>query len=191
MASTEDGFLANASGVLFDPDGWVSTSGPDGSKLHLRFKVQEDGRTLITDLLIGGGPPITADLLRKVQVGRIENTFAAATAVAKVFAEEHGEPPLRQQPDDDLTLGALRARLPSQAPASGTSRVRLTRPDGSDPETFYQQVAEAYRSAAAESRRPAAVLAEEASVPVTTVHRWIREARRRGFLPPGQKGKLG
>jgi len=28
-------------------------------------------------------------------------------------------------------------------------------------------------------------------VPVTTAHRWVKEARRRGFLPPGQKGRRG
>ena len=28
-------------------------------------------------------------------------------------------------------------------------------------------------------------------VPVTTAHRWVKEARRRGFLPPGRKGRRG
>ncbi len=39
--------------------------------------------------------------------------------------------------------------------------------------------------------RPAVELAEVNGVPVTTAHRWVKEARRRGFLPPGRKGRRG
>jgi hypothetical protein len=35
------------------------------------------------------------------------------------------------------------------------------------------------------------VLAEESDVPVGTVHRWILEARRRGFLPSARQGRVG
>jgi transposase len=39
---------------------------------------------------------------------------------------------------------------------------------------------------------PAQTIAEANGVPVTTVHRWIREARRRGSLPPARgKGQAG
>jgi hypothetical protein len=56
---------------------------------------------------------------------------------------------------------------------------------------FYRQLAAAYSSATRQSRRPAIDLAEANAVPVRTVHRWIAEARKRGFLPPGQKGRRG
>lgn len=49
----------------------------------------------------------------------------------------------------------------------------------------------AYGEYVAESNAPAKEIAGEAGVPVTTVHRWIREARRRGFLPPARKGRAG
>lgn len=71
------------------------------------------------------------------------------------------------------------------------SRARLERPDGSDPDGFSRTVAAAYNDVVATTHRPAVVLAEEAAVPVTTVHRWIREARRRGHLPPAHKGGAG
>ena len=56
---------------------------------------------------------------------------------------------------------------------------------------FYERVAAIYRQKAAQSNRPAVEIANTNGVPVTTVHRWVKEARRRGFLPPGQKGRRG
>jgi hypothetical protein len=76
---------------------------------------------------------------------------------------------------------------------AGAPRQRITRPDRADPEQqqqFYRRVAMAYRQYA-QVRPPAPAIAEEAGVPVTTVHRWVREARRRGYLPPGRQGKVG
>jgi transposase len=67
----------------------------------------------------------------------------------------------------------------------------LTRPDGRDPDGFYQQVAEAYRDVVQTTPKVAKALAEEANVPVGTVHRWIMEARRRGFLPSARQGRAG
>lgn len=60
------------------------------------------------------------------------------------------------------------------------------------PDAFYIKVAAAYTWLFDEgSRRPAQDLAEANGVPATTAHRWIREARRRGFLPPGETGRAG
>jgi hypothetical protein len=59
------------------------------------------------------------------------------------------------------------------------------------PDRFYKQVAAVYTQLAAHGNRPAADLAEANGVPLTTAHRWVREARRRGFLLRGQKGHSG
>jgi hypothetical protein len=56
---------------------------------------------------------------------------------------------------------------------------------------FYRQVAEAYSAAALIDRGPAVAIAQASDVPVTTVHRWVKEARRRGFLSAGRPGKAG
>jgi hypothetical protein len=78
--------------------------------------------------------------------------------------------------------------------ARPTSRRRV-RPEQTSgrgrPDSFYDAVAAAYRDLARRSSRPAAELAETHGVPVTTAHRWIKEARRRGFLAPGRPGKAG
>jgi DICT domain-containing protein len=77
------------------------------------------------------------------------------------------------------------------AKARRKAREPLTRPDGSNPGAFYRQVAEAYRDVVQDHRNVAVVLAKEADVPVGTVHRWIMEARRRGFLPAARVGRAG
>lgn len=45
-------------------------------------------------------------------------------------------------------------------------------------------VARAYQDFAPRTRKPAAEIAKEADVPIGTAHGWVREARRRGHLPP-------
>jgi hypothetical protein len=63
---------------------------------------------------------------------------------------------------------------------------------GRYPDRFYEQAAALYRYWVGRGEPPAQRIAEEAGVPVGTVHRWIRETRRRGFLgPAGAKGRAG
>lgn len=52
------------------------------------------------------------------------------------------------------------------------------------PDDFYARVADAYAFFAGRSQSPARDLAAKNGVPVTTVHRWVKEARARGLLPP-------
>jgi hypothetical protein len=80
---------------------------------------------------------------------------------------------------------------PGHPHAKQNVRKRLKVPAGAKSDGFYRQVASVYGALAATSNRPAVELAEANGVPVTTAHRWINEARRRGFLPPGQKGRRG
>jgi hypothetical protein len=93
----------------------------------------------------------------------------------------------RQTPDTGLefTVGPSRIRRPRYKLPSRSSAGRY--PDG-----FYEGVAAAYHRAVSERVAPAQTIAEANRVPVTTVHRWIREARRRGLLPPARgKGQAG
>jgi hypothetical protein len=61
--------------------------------------------------------------------------------------------------------------------------------EGAKGDEFYRRVGEIYAKAALASPRPAADLAEAWDVPLSTVHRWVRVARRRGHLPPTEKGR--
>jgi hypothetical protein len=58
-------------------------------------------------------------------------------------------------------------------------------------EDFYREVVQIYAGLASQVRDPAARIADANGVPVTTVHRWVKEARRRGLLPAGAHGKAG
>src|SRR5690606_11774481 len=86
------------------------------------------------------------------------------------------------------------ARLPRRVAGDGVSATRtaarLSRPDGSDPLGFSRQLADRYNELIAITNAPASVIAREAQVPVTTVHRWIREARQRGALPATRQGRV-
>jgi len=73
----------------------------------------------------------------------------------------------------------------------GTAVDFSSAPPGRKPDWFYQEVANQYGHLVATSNRPAAEMAEIHGLPITTVHRWVKEARRRGFLGPGRKGRRG
>jgi hypothetical protein len=60
------------------------------------------------------------------------------------------------------------------------------------PDEFYGRVAAAYERAVNERQAPAQTIADVSEVPVTTVHRWVRETRRRGLLQqPARAGQAG
>ncbi|MGH3887913.1 MAG: hypothetical protein ACRDSZ_15355 [Pseudonocardiaceae bacterium] len=180
-------------------DGWVSFPAPSGFEgLHVRARRADDGRLEVTDLFVHA-EVITPAMLRQVSLSRVE---AALNAPADDYEDYLGQTLAAYSQswavggrgswaDDELTVAKLRMRSPKSSGNQAKGRTRLTRPGGQDPDNFYRLVAHLYRDHAASTRAPAKELAAEAGVPVTTAHRWIREARRRGFLPPARKGKVG
>ena len=89
------------------------------------------------------------------------------------------------------TITAKLLGTPSFAHAGLTS-LRVSVPEGRRyDDEFYASNGELYRQLVEDGESPAVKLASANGVPVTTVHRWIRETRRRGFLPPGKKGAAG
>lgn len=157
--------------------------------------VERDGRWVVTDLYLHG-ERITASDLRRVQPARFEARANVHGGALERVSLEH----IRTHGQDEPTLAEM--RLAFQAALAGIARIRndrphdtsakrdrLTRPDGSDPDAFYRAVAEAYREYLTTTKAPATAIAEEADVPVGTVYRWVREARRRGHLPPGERGR--
>jgi hypothetical protein len=67
-------------------------------------------------------------------------------------------------------------------------KIKVEVPEGRGrPDEFYKAVAAAFAYLATVSQRPAAEMAEANDVPVSTIHGWVKEARRRGFLPAGER----
>ena len=67
----------------------------------------------------------------------------------------------------------------------------LERPEGRNlPDEFYATVADRYRDAAARGLNPRSAIAEAAEVSTDVAGRWVREARKRGFLPATEPGKV-
>ena len=121
--------------------------------------------------------PIDTEIWRRVPLGYLEQMGNVPEVRSAIFG-----------PSRDEVLAAVghahpvrpRYQLPSH-PGSGRY-----------PDDFYDEVAGAYHWAVLERRAPAKTIAEHNDAPVTTVHRWIREARRRGLLPPARgKGQAG
>lgn len=81
--------------------------------------------------------------------------------------------------------------LVSQALASGGNSPLgpLGTNDGSD--EFYRRVAAQYLVLSRESSKPTTEMAKTSKVPLRTAQRWVTEARKRGALPPGRKGRAG
>lgn len=56
---------------------------------------------------------------------------------------------------------------------------------------FYRKVASVYADLHRLTNAPALAIAEANAVAASTARRWVKEARKRGFLPPGRPGKAG
>jgi hypothetical protein len=133
------------------------------------------------------GRKLTADKLRTIPLGHIE-TLAKANPEFSPHIE--GQPQGAISESFDAINHQASVHFLTRAYQRQPHKP-LSRPDGSNPDAFYQEVAEAYRDVVQDHRNVAVVLAKEANVPVGTVHRWIMEARRRGFLPPARVGRAG
>lgn len=191
--------------------GWVRMEGGP----FLRFVEAEDGRLEIGEIYWAPESAVTAATLRELRLGEIE-AAANAPTVADAIRERLRLP----GPDlarlashyattfspttDHWVAMSMRAQTggamqpsygrPPKRNVPFLARVAALKaiPDKNDTkDDFYKSVAAAYSALASESRRPAWEIAEAKGVPITTVHRWVREARRRGFLSPARSGKAG
>jgi hypothetical protein len=135
----------------------------------------------VDDLYLAG-PAMDSGALRRLSIAALE-TRANAPEMQERMERNSREP----------TTDEHRAAAAKHYGSVGRRRARLSvpPPPRAKPDVFYKRVADVYRELVGWTNRPAVELAEANGVPVTTAHRWVKEARRRGFLPPGQKGRRG
>jgi hypothetical protein len=185
--------------------GWVELrlSGTDETRVLVKLE-NRDGRTSVTRVVLAG--TLDSTTLRSLPLARVEAALShpkfgmlrpppayPEDVLAEMSARGELFPEVTEM--DAALESYLNRSKPSLRrqgrPRRTSTRKSLTRPDGTDPEGFSRRVAEAYNDALLTTSAPAPVLAAEAHVPVTTVHRWIREARQRGLLAPARKGRAG
>ena len=170
--------------------GWVYYPTPHSDiEVRVRFGERADRRFEALDVWVSRAQGVSASALRAVPLAKIEaavNRPETAELIRGKMQEEWAMP----EPE----FVALRNRLASTAPAKLDLSVwplpfaQLEIPTThKKPDEFYRRVAEAYQTLAGMDRRPAVILAQKNRVPVTTVHRWVKEARARGFLAPGRR----
>lgn len=191
---------------------------PDHS-VFLRFAVAPTGRLSIAEVFVAAPTGLQGEVVRRLTLGRWEawaNDPAHGWLREIVERSAPGfnpcDPADRAQMSTyapmllgvdlggvlsgplDVSEGEPTAAVVRRSEKRPTKR-QLRLPDPGQGVTrkgddFYRKVATAYSRAAVHGR-PAVQLAEANDVPVTTVHRWVKEARRRSLLAPGERRKRG
>jgi hypothetical protein len=173
--------------------GWATFEHDDGPVIVLLRFQEVAGRIETTELHLVGrdGAAVTGTAVRSIPLGSIEtavNGPAARPAVLEHIAADGPafKPgdfgPVRKNFLDLMAELKEHPGRPSRVLKVPTGRAR--------PDDFYAKVAELYTWLAGPggSRRPAVDIANDNDVPVSTVHRWLREARQRGLMGAGQRG---
>jgi hypothetical protein len=148
-------------------DDWYEWVDESHHSVRVKLGQADDGRLHVSAIQIEGNDlPISALTLRGVPVGRIE-----AHANAHLLPDQL---PVEPQPMDATITPEL-----------------FTLEDRSRPDDFYAEVAAIYRNLVSHTKQPVVHIALANNVPKSTAHRWVKEARNRGHLPPGRPGKAG
>ena len=186
--------------------GWVELllDGDDAPRVLLKIE-ERSGRSAVTRVIVADDL-VDSSTLRAIPLGKLESYVHSRglpaglktelpADVLNEMAERGVLFPAEFKAIDEALSHYLAESKEAVAESPWKSQVKarepLSRPDGTNPDTFSQQVATAYNEAVLKTSAPAVALAEEADVPVKTVHRWIREARLRGHLPPARQGRAG
>lgn len=196
---------------------WHFRDVPDVDGVHLECAVR-DGRVVVVGLYVHG-PEITPSVLRQLPLSRLNAAWLDPQAVAAMDSEQTAarlETLIANEPagsthrkwasdqleamqaSADPRISDLRAATARKSRKRSTAARQLpsagrlkTLREGGLTEAFFAELARVYREASEQTRAPAKLIADEIDVPVKTVHRWVREARLAGALPPARKGAAG
>lgn len=153
----------------------------------LGFK-ERAGRLVVVELDVKA-ERVTGRLLAQIPLGRIEEIVNQPELAAQLMSRfDVTGPSILDLAVEDGVAERLAQLDIASAPTPEPLRIPAGR---SYPDEFYSQVASTYAWHAATSSRPAAVIAERAGVGVSTVHRWVKEARRRGLMAPSSRNRNG
>jgi hypothetical protein len=174
--------------AVTDDEVWVSGEFP---KVGVRglTRLARDGEDWIVTALVLVGSEINSQTLKGLPLGAITLAMRTDKQLAEQLSKRQTAQVrgLSQVLDTALTQAARVDQDDWQPPP----RERLSRPTGADPDGHARAVAAAYEEAVRLGKSPGPTIAEEAGVPVATARGWIQEARRRGHLAKGRRGRAG
>jgi hypothetical protein len=173
--------LGDSSGLTLAPSvgGWLLATWADG-RAWVRFaKDEHDKLTQLVELHVLDPTP---EKLRHIPLRRIQTavTSKGALRVQSMLAAGLNKP----VPAEMFT--AFRGRPLEEPP-----RYRLKRPARRKrDDRFFKNVARCYTDAAIRGLPPRKAIVVDTGVADATAGAWVLEARRRGFLPPTEPGKV-
>lgn len=189
--------------------------------LYVRFKREDDGRWQTTEVYLDGrGATVTGAILRELPVPAIEAFVNSDEEFSDALADQAGLACVLLSEAASYFSGMtitpktkrtwLVDMLLSQFPNNDVPKVRrrpdpiadelhaevppLRAPEDGLTDDFLRHVAAAYAALVLKrDRKPAETLAKQVGpdTKVRTVHDWIYMARKRGFMAPGRRGKVG
>ncbi len=177
--------------------GWFRWDEGSGWTLYARFLPDAAGRFRPTavHLVAPEGSSISVTDLAAVPLRRMEAMLNSPGDAADLLRLSiHQQAPGSATVEEATERWAREIGVADAQPLAATRKpqLRITVPPGRRrPDLFYERVARAYSWLAEQGNRPATELAEVNDVPVSTVHRWVKEARHRGLLGPGRRGGAG
>lgn len=156
-------------------DGWTFVS-LDHVAVRVRYQWSRSGRRVAEHVTVEGDS-VSATDMRVVQLGKMETILSSPRCLA---AAQSGADGVDLDPCRTDRLSAT--RIVTSLSRLNLGPVGLTVPPGrSRHDDFYAAVVDAFASALTRSDKPATVVADATGVPVSTVHGWLREARKRGL----------
>lgn len=157
---------------------------PGGGELYVRL----DGEGRVVEVYLNrNGAEIKGADLRAIRLDRMRALSRQRPDLAQ-FALDWDAPDVHGEVKKAFPPGWIDYR-----PDKDQDRVVLTptSPDAGLTPEFLQLVADAYRTAVREGRRPNKALADQCSLSPRTVQRWVYLARKGGFLAPTTPGSVG
>lgn len=169
-----------ALGMELGEGGWVRVDGVPGvEEVEIRVAETSGGRFAIVEIRLDASV-ITADVMRAIPIGKIEAGINGPGVVDDIRD-------LASLPNPGRFVSAGEFERPASRWAG---RAQLKVPaERKKPDEFYARVARLFSELSLRDSSPAVTIARANDVPPSTVHRWVKEARRRGLLAPGQRGR--
>jgi hypothetical protein len=188
-------FLSEDDLLVLGRDGWAAYYHEDVDERVAVRLADSSGRFTVVEVRVLYERGVTGRTMRQLPLARIEAAANDPSQRSKIGdAIEEGSPVIDwETADSPLQSPAFRdpwrvAQRQSRRFRRDTTRIKVPKTKRK-PDRFYETVAIAFTAKVRQgSRTPAGDLAKQVRVPRTTIHRWVKEARRRGLMPKAGRG---